>query len=471
MSICIVGAGVIGLSSAIALYAQGFRDISIVSETVPPNCVSSIAGAIWEYPPYTIEPQSLACRWTLESFDVLHRLATTNELVLPSLDACDKPAVRSAVLACAPIRLHGVRVRRNVFYWPEPLTDAELAWRDQVRGFRRRHPDDVRLVDASYLEPTSGRSTAAVSDWYSFEAVVADMSIYLMWLLELALSLGISVYVEHVSTLEQLTMLQDSSDRCVGATVDTAQLVTVSQGPPQTKAATRPRSFATIVNCAGIGGSIVSGERDAMMVGAQGDLVHVYCPEIDHCFNLENHPAGMTYIIVRENGTAALICRACESWWLTLLSSMYFLLGIVACGGTRKRVASRDSQSVPAVEEPSQREYDAILARCSNFVPALRSARVLRHVSGLRPVRELVSPPPAPSSSSLQPSDVSNHQVRMEREYRGRSAIIHAYGHGGSGVVCSWGVAMQVVRLVQSTDTDGNTGQPAGTTSILNAKL
>jgi D-amino-acid oxidase len=56
-------------------------------------------------------------------------------------------------------------------------------------------------------------------------------------------------------------------------------------------------------------------------------------------------------------------------------------------------------------------------------VPELRTARVLRHKVGLRPVR------PA---------------VRLERV----GDVVHCYGHGGAGVTLSWGVAEEVVALL-----------------------
>ena len=56
-------------------------------------------------------------------------------------------------------------------------------------------------------------------------------------------------------------------------------------------------------------------------------------------------------------------------------------------------------------------------------MPELRGARVLRHKVGLRPVR------PA---------------VRLERV----GDVVHCYGHGGAGVTMSWGVADEVVTLL-----------------------
>ena len=80
---------------------------------------------------------------------------------------------------------------------------------------------------------------------------------------------------------------------------------------------------------------------------------------------------------------------------------------------------------------PSPEAADDILARAARLVPELRGARVLRHKVGLRPVR------PA---------------VRLERV----GDVVHCYGHGGAGVTLSWGVADEVVTLVDNWSSRGS---------------
>lgn len=69
----------------------------------------------------------------------------------------------------------------------------------------------------------------------------------------------------------------------------------------------------------------------------------------------------------------------------------------------------------------------AILDRAVAVEPALRGARVLAHRVGLRPARDA---------------------VRLERVDTDDGAVVHCYGHGGSGVTLSWGCADDVLRLV-----------------------
>jgi D-amino-acid oxidase len=138
-----------------------------------------------------------------------------------------------------------------------------------------------------------------------------------------------------------------------------------------------------VVNCSGLGARLLAADRTVVPV--RGQVVAV------EQFGLERwwlDSAGPTYVIPREHD--------------------------VVVGGTD---VEGDWSRTPSPETAAQ-----ILARGARLVPELRTARVLRHHVGLRPVR------PA---------------VRLERV----RDVIHCYGHGGAGVTLSWGVAEEVVRL------------------------
>lgn len=72
----------------------------------------------------------------------------------------------------------------------------------------------------------------------------------------------------------------------------------------------------------------------------------------------------------------------------------------------------------------------AILARAIDREPRLATASVLGRQVGWRPTRET---------------------PRMEREDIDGTPCIHAYGHGGIGVTVSWGVAKDVVKMLNQT--------------------
>ncbi len=68
----VIGAGVIGLTSAIAL-AEGGHRVRVVSRDAPAATTSAVAGGLcW---PYRIRPYERAVRWSVRSFEVLAELA------------------------------------------------------------------------------------------------------------------------------------------------------------------------------------------------------------------------------------------------------------------------------------------------------------------------------------------------------------------------------------------------------------
>ena len=107
-----------------------------------------------------------------------------------------------------------------------------------------------------------------------------------------------------------------------------------------------------------------------------------------------------------------------EQWWLDSSADLTYVVPRahdIVVGGTDQEGDWSRTPSPSAAEE--------ILARGRRLVPALASARVIKHRVGLRPAR---------------PS------VRVERV----GDVVHCYGHGGAGVTLSWGTADEVAALV-----------------------
>ena len=78
--------------------------------------------------------------------------------------------------------------------------------------------------------------------------------------------------------------------------------------------------------------------------------------------------------------------------------------------------------------EPDPATAAAIIARCTEIVPAIANAAVIGHLAGLRPGRP---------------------EVRLEENPpAGGPRVVHNYGHGGAGVTLSWGCAEDVTRIL-----------------------
>lgn len=153
---------------------------------------------------------------------------------------------------------------------------------------------------------------------------------------------------------------------------------------------------SVIVNCAGLKGGDLAGDSDLRPIRGQHVVV--------------NNP-GITEFFSEDTGLSSdLLC-------------IYPHGDTVVLGGT-----AIDGEADLREDSGAAR---AIVERCAEIVPALAKAPVIAHRVGARPTRSAV-------------------RVEAERHENG-VAVVHNYGHGGSGVTLSWGCAGDVVELVSAT--------------------
>lgn len=147
-----------------------------------------------------------------------------------------------------------------------------------------------------------------------------------------------------------------------------------------------------VVNATGVSARALA--RDAAVYPVRGQVVVLENPGLTRWLVDEHEDAGhLTYVLPRTD--------------------------TVVVGGT---AVEGDWSPTPDLETSRR-----ILERAVRLEPRLRGARVLAHRVGLRPARAT---------------------VRLEAETRPDGAVVHCYGHGGSGVTLSWGCADDVLRLV-----------------------
>jgi D-amino-acid oxidase len=170
-----------------------------------------------------------------------------------------------------------------------------------------------------------------------------------------------------------------------GVVLDELRLGALEQADPWGEA---------VVDCTGLGAAALTGDPE--LVPVRGQVVLVGQVGLEEWLLAQSDPEALTYVVPRER--------------------------TVVLGGTAQ-VASTDL-------EPDAATAEAVLARCTALVPALRGAPVLAHRVGLRPTR---------SSVRLETGQLAD----------GRP-VVHDYGHGGAGVTLSYGCAADVVRLVDA---------------------
>ncbi|MFC9234354.1 FAD-dependent oxidoreductase [Streptomyces decoyicus] len=127
VDMCVVGGGVIGLTSAVALAEDGHR-VRVLSRDAAGDTTSAVAGGLcW---PYRIRPYDLAVQWSVRSFHVLAALARRPE----------ETGARMVTGTMAEATGGGRGARQS----PGDGADDDLAaWYDAVPGLRRAGAEEL----------------------------------------------------------------------------------------------------------------------------------------------------------------------------------------------------------------------------------------------------------------------------------------------------------------------------------------
>ncbi|MEO3778044.1 FAD-dependent oxidoreductase [Micromonospora sp. B11E3] len=170
MRVRVVGAGVVGLTSALRL-AQAGHEVDVVAATTGDGTTSSIAAALWY--PYRAYPEADVTRWSATTYQVLCGLAAD-----PSAGVLIRPG-------------------RELFRQPAP----DPWWRDAV-------PELGRVA--------AGRLPAGYVDGYELSVPVVDMAMHLAWLLGRLEATGVAVRTGRLDSLAGAFEGVDAVVNCTG---------------------------------------------------------------------------------------------------------------------------------------------------------------------------------------------------------------------------------------------------------------
>lgn len=211
---------------------------------------------------------------------------------------------------------------------------------------------------------------------WTYSAFMIEGARYMPWLQERAKSLGLRLVMATVDGAPGDT---------AASTVDFCASAVACAGKPD---------CTIVVNCTG-----VNGGPECRPV--RGQLVLVDAPYVKAALGEYNPKDGTlpTYIYPRRDHV--------------VLGSTYLF------GNGDKEV---DSETTADIVE-----------RCAQFVPELRSARIISEVVCLRPGRK------------------AGIRLDAERVAGGRFTVVSCFGHGGAGMSLGWGCGGEVASLVQSS--------------------
>jgi D-amino-acid oxidase len=213
--VIVVGAGVLGLSSALRLAERG-HDVAVLARDLPLETTSAVAAALWY--PYRALPREAVTRWSAATYAELSRLAN------------EEPGC-------------GVAVRWGTSLFSGPVTTPW--WRDAVPR----------------LDPLTTVPDGFAGGW-RLPVPVADMSVYLPWLVARLAALRVTITRSWLAAL-----------------------------PP-------PSRDVAVVNCSGLAARALAGDDSVTPV--RGQVVLVEQVGLEEWTLAEAGEADLLYVVPRE---------------------------------------------------------------------------------------------------------------------------------------------------------------------------
>lgn len=330
--VVVVGAGVIGLSTALHLLERfpSALHLTVVSERFSPNTTSDKAGAL-------MVPPDEDCLTPSGSAEMSPRDQGWTKATLHRLHSIYRSEENARVQIC---------LQHGYVFLESPQPDPW--YKDEVFGFRHVALDSVE-AKLIHTPPT------CVDVWAMGAYCIAPTP-YLCWLMDKIRQRGVRFEQKKISGFEELS------------------------------------SYDIIINCAGLGSRDLLDDKS--MYPVRGQLVIAKAPWMKTWLAFSNSKR-LGYIIPRAKD--------------------------VVLGGT--------GEAHNWNENPDPKTAESILKNCEQHFPSLCGAEVVDGWVGLRPLRD---------------------PVRLDScEGPGGSLLVHCYGHGGEGVILSWGCALDIGHMVQ----------------------
>lgn len=169
LKVLVIGAGVVGLTTALSVRRAG-HEVIVVADRFAPDITSVIAGALWEWPPAVCghhrDEDSIerSKSWCMTSYRQFHDLAGDERT--------------------------GVYLRPAVFYFRNPIEENPIEYRKMCE--MREHVNDFHR-DPALAEQNGVSTDVKVQDAYSYCAPMIDTDTYMQWLMGQVTDAGCAV--------------------------------------------------------------------------------------------------------------------------------------------------------------------------------------------------------------------------------------------------------------------------------------
>jgi D-amino-acid oxidase len=238
--VTVLGGGVVGLSSAIRLSESG-HDVTVVARDYLRGTTSWVATAIWHL--FRVEIDARVERWATETLEELLRLA--------DLEATGVTVIRG--VEC--IRADSAEAKEL------EAGTTESLWKSVVPYIALTRDEVVARLPPTY-------PVDSVIGGYEIEVPIADMSIYLPYLMEMLTRRGVTRHTDDVATFDALRSAHPAD---------------------------------VYVNCTGLGARELAG--DTYLHGVKGQIIRVAGTGVSSYFADGDAPSGVTYILPRSTDT------------------------------------------------------------------------------------------------------------------------------------------------------------------------